>query len=86
MSQSLNDLEFKRMFSGEMDPNDAYVDIQAGSGGTEAQDWGQYVTGHVPEMGRGQRVQGRTDRGFCRRVAGIKVPPFRYQVVTHLAG
>ncbi len=32
-------LEFRRMFSGEMDPNNAFVDIQAGSGGTEAQDW-----------------------------------------------
>lgn len=33
------DLEFKRMFSGEMDPNNCYLDIQSGSGGTEAQDW-----------------------------------------------
>ena len=33
------DLEFKRMFSGEMDGNNCYVDIQSGSGGTEAQDW-----------------------------------------------
>lgn len=32
-------LEFERMFSKEMDPNNAFVDIQAGSGGTEAQDW-----------------------------------------------
>jgi peptide chain release factor 2 len=32
-------LEFRRMFSGEMDEADAFVDIQAGSGGTEAQDW-----------------------------------------------
>ncbi len=32
-------LEFRRMFSGEMDASNAYVDIQAGSGGTEAQDW-----------------------------------------------
>lgn len=32
-------LEFRRMFSGEMDGSNAYVDIQAGSGGTEAQDW-----------------------------------------------
>lgn len=35
----LEKLEFRRMFSGEMDPNSAYMDIQAGSGGTEAQDW-----------------------------------------------
>ena len=35
----LEGLEFRRMFSGEMDPNNCYLDIQAGSGGTEAQDW-----------------------------------------------
>jgi peptide chain release factor 2 len=35
----LEKMEFRRMFSGEMDPNNAYLDIQAGSGGTEAQDW-----------------------------------------------
>ncbi|MAB99635.1 MULTISPECIES: peptide chain release factor 2 [Pseudomonas] len=35
----LEQLEFRRMFSGEMDANNAYLDIQAGSGGTEAQDW-----------------------------------------------
>jgi peptide chain release factor 2 len=33
------DLEFRRMFSGEMDMNNCFVDIQFGSGGTEAQDW-----------------------------------------------
>jgi peptide chain release factor 2 len=33
------DMEFKRMFSGEMDGANAFVDIQAGTGGTEAQDW-----------------------------------------------
>ena len=32
-------LEFQRMFSGDMDANNAFIDIQAGSGGTEAQDW-----------------------------------------------
>ena len=35
----LEKLEFRRMFSGEMDQNNCYLDIQAGSGGTEAQDW-----------------------------------------------
>ncbi len=35
----LQALEFRRMFSNEMDPNNAYLDIQSGSGGTEAQDW-----------------------------------------------
>lgn len=37
------DLEFKRMFSGEMDANDCYLDIQSGSGGTEAQDWAEML-------------------------------------------
>lgn len=35
----LEQLEFRRMFSGEYDSADCYLDIQAGSGGTEAQDW-----------------------------------------------
>ncbi|WP_198335546.1 peptide chain release factor 2 [Psychrobacter celer] len=37
------DLEFRRMFSGEMDPNNCYLDIQSGSGGTEAQDWAEML-------------------------------------------
>lgn len=39
LTQQIEKLEFRRMFSGEMDPNNAYMDIQSGSGGTEAQDW-----------------------------------------------
>ncbi|EKD76997.1 MAG: hypothetical protein ACD_42C00506G0002 [uncultured bacterium] len=36
-------IEFRRMFSGEMDPNNAYLEIQSGSGGTEAQDWAEML-------------------------------------------
>jgi peptide chain release factor 2 len=39
----VENLEFRRMFSGEMDPNNAYIDIQSGSGGTEAQDWAEML-------------------------------------------
>lgn len=39
LGERLDKLEFQRMFSGEMDPNNAYLEIQSGSGGTEAQDW-----------------------------------------------
>lgn len=39
LDSKLEALEFRRMFSGEMDGNSAFLDIQAGSGGTEAQDW-----------------------------------------------
>ncbi len=42
-TKSLEDLEFRRMFSGEADSSNAYVDIQSGSGGTEAQDWANMV-------------------------------------------
>ncbi len=37
------ELEFRRMFSGEMDANNCYLDIQSGSGGTEAQDWAEML-------------------------------------------
>jgi len=37
------DLEFRRMFSGELDENNAYMDVQSGSGGTEAQDWAEML-------------------------------------------
>ncbi|MDB4043376.1 peptide chain release factor 2 [Gammaproteobacteria bacterium] len=39
LMSSVEDLEFNRMFSNKMDPNSAFIDIQSGSGGTEAQDW-----------------------------------------------
>lgn len=40
---SIARLEFRRMFSGPLDQNPAFVDIQAGSGGTEAQDWAEML-------------------------------------------
>ncbi len=41
--QQLAKLEFARMFSNPMDPNNAFLDIQSGSGGTEAQDWANMI-------------------------------------------
>ncbi len=41
--KTVSDLEFRRMFSGEMDACNAFLDIQAGSGGTEAQDWAEML-------------------------------------------
>jgi peptide chain release factor 2 len=43
METEVEQLEFERMFSGEMDANPCYLDIQAGSGGTEAQDWAEML-------------------------------------------
>lgn len=39
VEKDIEDMEFRRMFSGEMDSANAYLDVQSGSGGTEAQDW-----------------------------------------------
>jgi peptide chain release factor 2 len=43
IDQDVRKLEFKRMFSGEMDSHNCFLDIQAGAGGTEAQDWAQML-------------------------------------------
>ena len=43
IDEEVSGLEFRRMFSGEMDVANAFVDIQAGSGGTEAQDWAEML-------------------------------------------
>ncbi|MFC1688758.1 peptide chain release factor 2 [Pseudomonadota bacterium] len=43
MQEKVERLEFQRMFAGEMDPSPCFLDIQAGSGGTEAQDWAEML-------------------------------------------
>jgi peptide chain release factor 2 len=43
LSKSVGELEFRRMFADPLDPNACFVDIQAGAGGTEAQDWAQML-------------------------------------------
>jgi peptide chain release factor 2 len=65
-------LEFRRMFSNPLDPNNCFVDIQAGSGGTEAQDWAamlerMYIK-YCDKRGLRVEVLERTDG----EVAGIK--------------
>jgi peptide chain release factor 2 len=43
VEREVADLEFRRMFSDPLDPNNCFMDIQSGSGGTEAQDWAQML-------------------------------------------
>ena len=66
------DLEFRRMFSGEMDAHNAYLDVQAGSGGTEAQDWAEMLlrmyTRWADSKGFKVELMDRSDG----EVAGIK--------------
>ena len=51
LESHVTDLEFRRMFSGEMDSNNAFLDIQSGSGGTEAQDWAEMLLRQYQRFG-----------------------------------
>ncbi len=65
-------LEFRRMFSHEMDPNDCYVDIQAGSGGTEAQDWADMLLRMYLRWAEKQGFKAELIEVSDGEVAGIK--------------
>ncbi|UTA46299.1 peptide chain release factor 2 [Simiduia sp. 21SJ11W-1] len=65
-------LEFRRMFSGEMDANNAYLDIQAGSGGTEAQDWAEMLLRMYLRWGEAKGFKTTLEEVSAGEVAGIK--------------
>ena len=68
----LEKLEFRRMFAGEMDPNNAYLDIQAGSGGTEAQDWAEMILRMFLRWGERRGFKTELVEASAGDVAGIK--------------
>ena len=72
LSEKLEVLEFRRMFSGEMDPNNAYLDIQAGSGGTEAQDWANMLLRMYLRWGEARGFKTELVEVSAGEVAGIK--------------
>jgi peptide chain release factor 2 len=65
-------LEFQRMFSGEMDANNAFLDIQAGSGGTEAQDWAEMLLRMFLRWGERKGFKTELIEVSAGDVAGIK--------------
>jgi peptide chain release factor 2 len=65
-------LEFKRMFRGEMDSHNAFLDIQAGAGGTEAQDWAQMLLRMYLRWGAARGFEGEVIDSSPGEVAGIK--------------
>ena len=65
-------LEFRRMFSGEMDSSNAYLEIQAGSGGTEAQDWAEMILRMYLRWGEGKGFKAQLVEVSGGDVAGIK--------------
>ena len=68
----LASLEFRRMFSGEMDPNNAYVDIQSGAGGTEAQDWAEMILRMYLRWAEAHGFKAEVIEASAGEVAGIK--------------
>ena len=72
IEQRIEDLEFRRMFSGELDPNNAFLDIQAGSGGTEAQDWASMLLRMYLRWGEARGFKTELIEESPGDVAGIK--------------
>jgi peptide chain release factor 2 len=70
--QRVGVLEFRRMFSGEMDPKNAFVDIQAGSGGTEAQDWAEMLLRMYLRWAEAHGFKAELTEVSAGDVAGIK--------------
>ena len=75
----LEELEFRRMFSGEMDPSNAYLDIQAGSGGTEAQDWAEMLLRMYLRWGELKGFKTDLMEVSAGEVAGIKSATVRFE-------
>ncbi|WP_448211940.1 peptide chain release factor 2 [Colwellia sp. MEBiC06753] len=74
----LEKLEFRRMFSGEQDSNDCYLDIQSGSGGTEAQDWAEMLMRMYLRWGEAHGFKTEVLEVTDGDVAGIKGCTIRY--------
>lgn len=73
------DLEFRRMFSGEMDGCNAYLDIQSGSGGTEAQDWAEMLLRMYLRWGERKGFKTELIEASAGDVAGIKSATIRFE-------
>ena len=78
LESQLKELEFQRMFSNKMDPNDAFLDIQAGSGGTEAQDWAEMLMRMYLRWGEDKKFTVEVIEVSPGDVAGIKSATIKY--------
>jgi peptide chain release factor 2 len=76
--KKLEELEFRRMFSGKMDANNAWMDIQAGSGGTEAQDWANMLLRMFLRWGERQGFKTELMEVSEGDVAGIKSATIKF--------
>ena len=78
LATELERLEFRRMFSGEMDSSSAFVDIQAGSGGTEAQDWAEMLLRMYLRWGETHGFNTEIIELSAGEVAGIKSATIKF--------
>jgi peptide chain release factor 2 len=78
-TQKITELEFRRMFSGEMDANAAYMDIQSGSGGTEAQDWANMLLRMYLRWGERHGFKTELIEASPGEVAGIKSVTVKFE-------
>lgn len=72
LEAQLDKLEFQRMFSGELDANNAYLEIQSGSGGTEAQDWASMLLRMYLRWADSHGFKAEITEVSSGEVAGIK--------------
>jgi peptide chain release factor 2 len=72
-------LEFKRMFRGEMDAHSAFLDIQAGAGGTEAQDWAQMLLRMYLRWGAAHGLRCEVIDSNPGEVAGVKSASVQFE-------
>ncbi len=79
LEQKLHELEFRRMFSGEQDAANAFLDIQAGSGGTEAQDWANMLLRMYLRWGERHGFKTELVEVSPGEVAGIKSATIRFE-------
>jgi peptide chain release factor 2 len=80
LEEQLAGLEFRRMFSGEMDGSNAYLDIQSGAGGTEAQDWAEMLLRMYLRWAETHDFRTEVIEASAGEVAGIK------SATVHVAG
>jgi len=72
LNDLVEDLEFSRLFTNKMDSSSAYVEIQAGSGGTEAQDWAEMLLRMYTKWAEGRNFSANLIEISHGDVAGIK--------------
>jgi peptide chain release factor 2 len=79
LDKDLAALEFRRMFSGELDSSNAFLDIQSGAGGTEAQDWAEMLLRMYLRWGERRGFKTEIIEASSGEVAGIKSTTVRFE-------